>query len=307
MRCDMSKNTFGNLFKIIGETIEKIENSELVKDVKKTTSEKVESVEKYLEKEKETLDSNQNEKQMELRRLINAAKENSHENNEDEVNASSSSNHLSDNLKGIYEKVATELSKLSQNKMIALILGLSGSKDQSELSNLSATAIREVLLGLVIYLFKTGKSKFVFVTLASMLGYKVYEYFKTQQDSKKTSVNVAEVEETQVRSHTNSNDNGQMDENDDDFVSVLKDEVVDNNQTNKKERDEILVDALVEEVLRVNKTNGVEKSLDINENTPITKELNKEQVKTIVQKRRNRRKEMQRSAHDSSSQQDNQK
>ena len=40
----MSKNTFGNFFKIIGETIEKIENSELVKDVKKTTSVKVESV-----------------------------------------------------------------------------------------------------------------------------------------------------------------------------------------------------------------------------------------------------------------------
>ena len=67
MRCDMSKNTFGNFFKIIGETIEKIENSELVKDVKKTTSEKVESVEKYFEKEKETLDSNQNEKQIEFK------------------------------------------------------------------------------------------------------------------------------------------------------------------------------------------------------------------------------------------------
>ena len=164
-----------------------------------------------------------------------------------------------------------------------------------------------MLLGLVIYLFKTGKSKFVFVTLASMLGYKVYEYFKTQQDSKKTSIDVTEVEETQVQNHANSNDNGQMDANDADFVSVLKDEVVDNNQTNKKERDEILVDALVEEVLKVNKTNGVEKSVDVNENTPITKELNKEQVKTIVQKRRNRRKEMQRAAHDSSSQQDNQK
>lgn len=293
MRCDMSKNTFGNFFKIIGETIEKIENSELVKDVKKTTSEKVESVEKYLEKEKETLDSNQNEKQMELRRLINAAKENSHEKNEDEISANTSSNHLSDNLKSIYDKVATELSKLSQNKMIALILGLSGSKDKSELSNLSATAIREVLLGLVIYLFKTGKSKFVFVTLASMLGYKVYEYFKTQQDSKKTSLDVAEVEGTQADVHTSSNDEHN-------YVDAEADEPY-------SEREVALVDALVEKVLEVNKTHDVEKLDDVNENTPITKELNKEQVKTIVQKRRNRRKEMQRAAHDSSSQQDNQK
>lgn len=293
MRCDMSKNTFGNFFKIIGETIEKIENSELVKDVKKTTSEKVESVEKYLEKEKETLDSNQNEKQMELRRLINAAKENSHEKNEDEISANTSSNHLSDNLKSIYDKVATELSKLSQNKMIALILGLSGSKDKSELSNLSATAIREVLLGLVIYLFKTGKSKFVFVTLASMLGYKVYEYFKTQQDSKKTSLDVAEMEGTQADVHTSSNDEHN-------YVDAEADEPY-------SEREVALVDALVEKVLEVNKTHDVEKLDDVNENTPITKELNKEQVKTIVQKRRNRRKEMQRATHDSSSQQDNQK
>lgn len=293
MRCDMSKNTFGNFFKIIGETIEKIENSELVKDVKKTTSEKVESVEKYLEKEKETLDSNQNEKQMELRRLINAAKENSHEKNEDEISANTSSNHLSDNLKSIYDKVATELSKLSQNKMIALILGLSGSKDKSELSNLSATAIREVLLGLVIYLFKTGKSKFVFVTLASMLGYKVYEYFKTQQDSKKTSLDVAEVEGTQADVHTSSNDEHN-------YVDAEADEPY-------SEREVALVDALVEKVLEVNKTHDVEKLDDVNENTPITKELNKEQVKTIVKKRRNRRKEMQRATNDSSSQQDNQK
>ena len=293
MRCDMNKNTFGNFFKIIGETIEKIENSELVKDVKKTTSEKVESVEKYLEKEKETLDSNQNEKQMELRRLINAAKENSHEKNEDEISANTSSNHLSDNLKSIYDKVATELSKLSQNKMIALILGLSGSKDKSELSNLSATAIREVLLGLVIYLFKTGKSKFVFVTLASMLGYKVYEYFKTQQDSKKTSLDVAEVEGTQADVHTSSNDEHN-------YVDAEADEPY-------SEREVALVDALVEKVLEVNKTHDVEKLDDVNENTPITKELNKEQVKTIVKKRRNRRKEMQRATNDSSSQQDNQK
>lgn len=275
MRCDMSKNTFGNLFKIIGETIEKIENFELVKDVKKTTSEKVESVEKYLEKEKETLDSNQNEKQMELRRLINAAKENSHEKNEDEISANTSSNHLSDNLKSIYDKVATELSKLSQNKMIALILGLSGSKDKSELSNLSATAIREVLLGLVIYLFKTGKSKFVFVTLASMLGYKVYEYFKTQQDSKKTSIDVAQAEETQTDVHT-----------EDGYVDTVADEPY-------SEREVALVDALVEKVLEVNKTHDVEKSVDVNEDTPITKDLGKEKIKTIIQKRRNRRKDMQ--------------
>ena len=281
MRCDMSKNTFGNFFKIIGETIEKIENSELVKDVKKTTSEKVESVEKYLEKEKETLDSNQNEKQMELRRLINAAKENSHEKNENEVNASASSNHLSDNLKSIYDKVATELSKLSQNKMIALILGLSGSKDKSELSNLSATAIREVLLGLVIYLFKTGKSKFVFVTLASMLGYKVYEYFKTQQDSKKTSIDdVEEQEQAQPQVHASSHDNEHN------YVDTVADEPY-------SEREVALVDALVEKVLEVNKTHDVEKLADINEDTPITKDLDKEKIKTIIQKRKNRRKDIQ--------------
>ena len=212
---------------------------------------------------------------MELRRLINAAKENSHEKNEDEVNASASSNHLSDNLKGIYDKVATELSKLSQNKMIALILGLSGSKDKSELSNLSATAIREVLLGLVIYLFKTGKSKFVFVTLASMLGYKVYEYFKTQQDSKKTSIDVAQAEETQTDVHT-----------EDGYVDTVADEPY-------SEREVALVDALVEKVLEVNKTHDVEKSVDVNEDTPITKDLGKEKIKTIIQKRRNRRKDMQ--------------
>lgn len=282
MRCDMSKNTFGNFFKIIGETIEKIENSELVKDVKKTTSEKVESVEKYFEKEKETLDSNQNEKQIELRRLINAAKENSHEKNEDKVNTSASSNHLSDNLKGIYDKVATELSKLSQNKMIALILGLSGSKDQSELSNLSATAIREVLLGLVIYLFKTGKSKFVFITLASMLGYKVYDYFKTQQDNKKESIKIDEEDQD----HSNDNENKH------DIQSTLYNENIDEVHNTKKERDEILVDAIIEEVLKVNNTNGVKKLVDVNEDTPITKDLDKEKIRTIIQKRKNRRKDM---------------
>lgn len=284
MRCDMSKNTFGNFFKIIGETIEKIENSELVKDVKKTTSEKVESVEKYFEKEKETLDSNQNEKQIELRRLINAAKENSHEKNKDKVNASASSNNLSENLKGIYDKVATELSKLSQNKMIALILGLSGSKDQSELSNLSATAIREVLLGLVIYLFKTGKSKFVFITLASMLGYKVYDYFKTQQDNKKESIN---IDEDQTHSHDNENKHNV------DIQSTSYNENIDEVHNTKKERDEILVDAIIEEVLKVNNTNGVEKLVDVNENTPITKDLDKEKIRTIIQKRKKRRKDMQ--------------
>ena len=284
MRCDMSKNTFGNFFKIIGETIEKIENSELVKDVKKTTSEKVESVEKYFEKEKEKLDSNQNEKQIELRRLINAAKENSHEKNEDESNVSSPSNNLSENLKGIYDKVATELSKLSQNKMIALILGLSGSKDQSELSNLSATAIREVLLGLVIYLFKTGKSKFVFITLASMLGYKVYDYFKTQQDNKKESIN---IDEDQTHSHDNENKHNV------DIQSTSYNENIDEVHNTKKERDEILVDAIIEEVLKVNNTNGVEKLVDVNENTPITKDLDKEKIRTIIQKRKNRRKDMQ--------------
>lgn len=287
MRCDMSKNTFGNFFKIIGETIEKIENSELVKDVKKTTSEKVESVEKYFEKEKETLDSNQNEKQIELRRLINAAKENSHEKNEDKVNvnASTSSNHLSDNLKGIYDKVATELSKLSQNKMIALILGLSGSKDQSELSNLSATAIREVLLGLVIYLFKTGKSKFVFITLASMLGYKVYDYFKTQQDNKKESIKIDEEDQD----HSNDNEN----KHNVDIQSTSYNENIDEVHNTKKERDEILVDAIIEEVLKVNNTNGVKKLVDVNEDTPITKDLDKEKIRTIIQKRKNRRKDMQ--------------
>ena len=288
MRCDMSKNTFGNFFKIIGETIEKIENSELVKDVKKTTSEKVESVEKYFEKEKETLDSNQNEKQIELRRLINAAKENSHEKNEDKVNvnvnASTSSNHLSDNLKGIYDKVATELSKLSQNKMIALILGLSGSKDQSELSNLSATAIREVLLGLVIYLFKTGKSKFVFITLASMLGYKVYDYFKTQQDNKKESIKIDEEDQD----HSNDNEN----KHNVDIQSTSYNENIDEVHNTKKERDEILVDAIIEEVLKVNSTNGVRKLVDVNEDTPITKDLDKEKIRTIIQKRKNRRKDM---------------
>ena len=287
MRCDMSKNTFGNFFKIIGETIEKIENSELVKDVKKTTSEKVESVEKYFEKEKETLDSNQNEKQIELRRLINAAKENSHEKNEDKVNvnASTSSNHLSDNLKGIYDKVATELSKLSQNKMIALILGLSGSKDQSELSNLSATAIREVLLGLVIYLFKTGKSKFVFITLASMLGYKVYDYFKTQQDNKKESIKIDEEDQD----HSNDNEN----KHNVDIQSTSYNENIDEVHNTKKEHDEILVDAIIEEVLKVNNTNGVKKLVDVNEDTPITKDLDKEKIRTIIQKRKNRRKDMQ--------------
>ena len=283
----MSKNTFGNFFKIIGETIEKIENSELVKDVKKTTSEKVESVEKYFEKEKETLDSNQNEKQIELRRLINAAKENSHEKNEDKVNvnASTSSNHLSDNLKGIYDKVATELSKLSQNKMIALILGLSGSKDQSELSNLSATAIREVLLGLVIYLFKTGKSKFVFITLASMLGYKVYDYFKTQQDNKKESIKIDEEDQD----HSNDNEN----KHNVDIQSTSYNENIDEVHNTKKEHDEILVDAIIEEVLKVNNTNGVKKLVDVNEDTPITKDLDKEKIRTIIQKRKNRRKDMQ--------------
>lgn len=288
MRCDMSKNTFGNFFKIIGETIEKIENSELVKDVKKTTSEKVESVEKYFEKEKEKLDSNQNEKQIELRRLINAAKENSHEKNEDESNVSSPSNNLSENLKGIYDKVATELSKLSQNKMIALILGLSGSKDQSELSNLSATAIREVLLGLVIYLFKTGKSKFVFITLASMLGYKVYDYFKTQQDNKKESIN---IDEDQTHSHDNENKHNV------DIQSTSYNENIDEVHNTKKERDEILVDAIIEEMLKVNNTNGVEKLVDVNENTPITKDLDKEKIRTIIQKRKNRRKDMQKNKH----------
>ena len=280
----MSKNTFGNFFKIIGETIEKIENSELVKDVKKTTSEKVESVEKYFEKEKEKLDSNQNEKQIELRRLINAAKENSHEKNEDESNVSAPSNNLSENLKGIYDKVATELSKLSQNKMIALILGLSGSKDQSELSNLSATAIREVLLGLVIYLFKTGKSKFVFITLASMLGYKVYDYFKTQQDNKKESIN---IDEDQTHSHDNENKHNV------DIQSTSYNGNIDEVHNTKKERDEILVDAIIEEVLKVNNTNGVEKLVNVNENTPITKDLDKEKIRTIIQKRKNRRKDMQ--------------
>lgn len=284
----MSKNTFGNFFKIIGETIEKIENSELVKDVKKTTSEKVESVEKYFEKEKEKLDSNQNEKQIELRRLINAAKENSHEKNEDESNVSSPSNNLSENLKGIYDKVATELSKLSQNKMIALILGLSGSKDQSELSNLSATAIREVLLGLVIYLFKTGKSKFVFITLASMLGYKVYDYFKTQQDNKKESIN---IDEDQTHSHDNENKHNV------DIQSTSYNENIDEVHNTKKERDEILVDAIIEEMLKVNNTNGVEKLVDVNENTPITKDLDKEKIRTIIQKRKNRRKDMQKNKH----------
>ena len=285
MRCDMSKNTFGNFFKIIGETIEKIENSELVKDVKKTTSEKVESVEKYFEKEKETLDLNQNEKQMELKRLINAAKENSHEKNEDKVNAGASSNNLSENLKGIYDKVATELSKLSQNKMIALILGLSGSKDQSELSNLSATAIREVLLGLVIYLFKTGKSKFVFITLASMLGYKVYDYFKTQQDNKKESIKIDEEDQD----HSNDKEN----KHNVDIQSTSYNENIDKVHNTKKERDEILVDAIIEEVLKVNNTNGVEKLVDVNENTPITKDLDKEKIRTIIQKRKKRRKDMQ--------------
>lgn len=291
MRCDMSKNTFGNFFKIIGETIEKIENSELVKDVKKTTSEKVESVEKYFEKEKETLDSNQNEKQIELRRLINAAKENSHEKNEDKVNvnASASSNHLSDNLKGIYDRIATELSKLSQNKMIALILGLSGSKDQSELSNLSATAIREVLLGLVIYLFKTGKSKFVFITLASMLGYKVYDYFKTQQDNKKESIKINEEDQD----HSNDNEN----KHNVDIQSTSYNENIDEVHNTKKERDEILVDAIIEEVLKVNNTNGVKKLVDVNEYTPITKDLDKEKIRTIIQKRKNRRKDMQKNKH----------
>lgn len=285
MRCDMSKNTFGNFFKIIGETIEKIENSELVKDVKKTTSEKVESVEKYFEKEKEKLDSNQNEKQIELRRLINAAKENSHEKNEDESNVSAPSNNLSENLKGIYDKVATELSKLSQNKMIALILGLSGSKDQSELSNLSATAIREVLLGLVIYLFKTGKSKFVFITLASMLGYKVYDYFKTQQDNKKESIKIDEEDQD----HSNDKEN----KHNVDIQSTSYNENIDKVHNTKKERDEILVDAIIEEVLKVNNTNGVEKLVDVNENTPITKDLDKEKIRTIIQKRKKRRKDMQ--------------
>ena len=281
----MSKNTFGNFFKIIGETIEKIENSELVKDVKKTTSEKVESVEKYFEKEKETLDLNQNEKQMELKRLINAAKENSHEKNEDKVNAGASSNNLSENLKGIYDKVATELSKLSQNKMIALILGLSGSKDQSELSNLSATAIREVLLGLVIYLFKTGKSKFVFITLASMLGYKVYDYFKTQQDNKKESIKIDEEDQD----HSNDKEN----KHNVDIQSTSYNENINKVHNTKKERDEILVDAIIEEVLKVNNTNGVEKLVDVNKNTPITKDLDKEKIRTIIQKRKKRRKDMQ--------------
>lgn len=274
----MSKNTFGNFFKVIGETIEKIENSEVVKNVKETTSEKVASVEKYLEKEKETLDSNKNEKQMELRRLINAAKENSHKKNDDKTTIHSSSNHLSDNLKGIYNKIAAELSKLSQNKMIALILGLSGSKDKSELSNLSSTAIREVLLGLVIYLFKTGKSKFVFVTLASMLGYKMYEYFKTQQDSKKQSV---DVEEIQVQAATNDKE--------DNHVDVKTDETF-------SEREIELADKLVEKVLEINKTKIIEdedkKELESNTNISNTENRNQEAIAALVQKRRNRRKEI---------------
>ena len=272
----MSKNTFGNFFKVIGETIEKIENSEVVKNVKETTSEKVASVEKYLEKE--TLDSNKNEKQMELRRLINAAKENSHKKNDDKTTIHSSSNHLSDNLKGIYNKIAAELSKLSPNKMIALILGLSGSKDKSELSNLSSTAIREVLLGLVIYLFKTGKSKFVFVTLASMLGYKIYEYFKTQQDSKKQSV---DVEEIQVQAATNDKE--------DNHVDVKTDETF-------SEREIELADKLVEKVLEINKTKIIEdedkKELESNTNISNTENRNQEAIAALVQKRRNRRKEI---------------
>ena len=83
-----------------------------------------------------------------------------------------------------YKAIEKQISNLSKNEMVKLIIGLSnGKKEQNELNSLSNAAVREVLLGLIIYLFKIGKHKFIFATIASIVGMKIYQYFKNDADN----------------------------------------------------------------------------------------------------------------------------
>lgn len=196
----MSKNTLSEWLQMASKAVEKFDVSKFVDDVKKNVAEKTEDFQSNLKKERDEvvqkmeqqansteIDPDVSNKRNKLNELIQNAK-NEHKDDastlKEENTKTVTESGWSEKVVEAYKAIEKQISNLSKNEMVKLIIGLSnGKKEQNELNSLSNAAVREVLLGLIIYLFKIGKHKFIFATIASIVGMKIYQYFKNDSDN----------------------------------------------------------------------------------------------------------------------------
>ena len=200
----MSKNKISEWLQMASKAAEQFDLSKLVNDVKKNVTEKTEDFQSNLKKERDEVvqkmeqqvnsteiipnEPDVSNKRNKLNELIQNAK-NEHKDDastlKEENTKTIRESGWSEKVVEAYKAIEKQISNLSKNEMVKIIIGLSNSKkEQNELNSLSNAAVREVLLGLIIYLFKIGKHKFIFATIASLIGMKIYQYFKNDSDNK---------------------------------------------------------------------------------------------------------------------------